>query len=453
MLRQYQRLLDGLHIAANGLLVAAVYVALHAFMLHRPAPLRPLHEYLPAIGIFVVMLMFCLSQRRFSALDPWARPASLLWELGLCYASAMLGYGFVAYAFKIPHFSRMYLFGGMAWSYAAAAAWHLGAYALYRSMHARGWNIKRALLVGDEVSLAEMKRSILSHRGLGLEIAGSLILGQPCAPAALRRLLDAAVADYLIIAAYRKDPELAETVMLACQERGIEVWLRPDFIHQEVAFSRFDHLADIPVFVFSQTPQQGLALLLKRLFDLLVSLFLLAGLAAPMLLIAALVRLTSPGPVLFWQSRLGLSGRPFLILKFRTMVEGGAPLRPLRNELKGPVFKMADDPRVTPVGRFLRKYSLDELPQLWNVLVGDMSLVGPRPPLPSEVDQYEGWQRRRLSMRPGITGLWQVGGRNRLTDFNDWVKLDLRYIDEWSWWLDLKILFRTVPAVIKGTGL
>ena len=124
-----------------------------------------------------------------------------------------------------------------------------------------------------------------------------------------------------------------------------------------------------------------------------------------------------------------------------------------KNEMKGPVFKMKDGPRITPFGKFLRKTSLDELPQLWNVFIGDMSLVGPRPPIPSEVQHYTGWQRRRLSMRPGITCIWQVEGRNKIQDFSDWARLDLEYIDNWSLWLDLKLLLKTIPAVLKATGL
>jgi len=159
--------------------------------------------------------------------------------------------------------------------------------------------------------------------------------------------------------------------------------------------------------------------------------------------------------VLYTQTRCGLNGRRFTLYKFRTMCLGAdqrldevAHL----NEVNGPAFKARRDPRVTPVGRVLRRWSLDELPQLVNVLKGEMSLVGPRPPIPAEVERYERWQRRRLSMKPGITGLWQVSGRAGIDDFSDWIALDLRYIDQWSLWLDLKILLKTIPAVIFARG-
>jgi lipopolysaccharide/colanic/teichoic acid biosynthesis glycosyltransferase len=167
-----------------------------------------------------------------------------------------------------------------------------------------------------------------------------------------------------------------------------------------------------------------------------------------------LIRLTSSGPVLFRQERCGLYGRRFEFLKLRSMQVDADERKPElleHNEMDGPVFKMKRDPRITPAGQILRKWSIDELPQLWNVLRGDMSLVGPRPPLPDEVDRYSIFERRRLSMRPGITCLWQVGGRNEI-GFDEWVKLDLEYIDSWSLLLDAEILLKTVPAVLRGTG-
>lgn len=173
-----------------------------------------------------------------------------------------------------------------------------------------------------------------------------------------------------------------------------------------------------------------------------------------MLVLSLFIKFTSKGPILFRQERCGLNRRKFTMLKFRTMVEKADQMKDLllkKNEMDGPVFKMTDDPRLTKVGAALRKFSLDELPQLFNVLRGEMSLVGPRPPLPKEVSQYDLWQRRKLSMKPGLTCLWQVNGRNNI-DFEKWMKMDLEYIDNWSLWLDTKILFKTIPAVIQGTG-
>ena len=173
-------------------------------------------------------------------------------------------------------------------------------------------------------------------------------------------------------------------------------------------------------------------------------------------LIALLIKVTSPGPVLFRQQRSGINGQPFTLYKFRTMVTNAEQLKhelAAMNEMNGPVFKVSNDPRVTPIGKFLRKYSLDELPQLYNVLRGEMSLVGPRPLPVDEVKRFNDLaHRRRLSVKPGLTCLWQISGRNNVTDFKEWVRLDLEYIDNWSLWLDLKILWRTLPAVLAATG-
>jgi exopolysaccharide biosynthesis polyprenyl glycosylphosphotransferase len=196
-------------------------------------------------------------------------------------------------------------------------------------------------------------------------------------------------------------------------------------------------------------------LAVKRALDIVLSSVLLLFLAPVLIGVSIAIKLTSPGPVLFFQERIGINKRRFRICKFRTTVpnaEGLMPSLESENEVSGPVFKIRNDPRITPIGRFLRRSSIDELPQLFNVLKGEMSLVGPRP-LP--VRDYEGfsedWQRRRFSIRPGITCLWQVNGRSAIS-FDQWMLLDLKYMDEWSLWLDLKILARTVPAVMRGSG-
>jgi exopolysaccharide biosynthesis polyprenyl glycosylphosphotransferase len=215
------------------------------------------------------------------------------------------------------------------------------------------------------------------------------------------------------------------------------------------------HFDEAAVITVSTGAMQGLPIFLKRALDFALSLILLIILLPLFLVIAILIKLTSPGPVFFIHDRVGLNKRRFPLIKFRTMIpdaeEKMAELEE-RNEVSGPVFKIKNDPRITKVGKFLRKTSIDELPQLINVLRGDMSLVGPRP-LP--VRDYNGfdedWHRRRFSVRPGITCLWQVNGRSNVS-FDHWMQLDMEYIDHWSLWLDLKILFQTVPAVLKGSG-
>jgi len=227
-----------------------------------------------------------------------------------------------------------------------------------------------------------------------------------------------------------------------------------NFFSNRVARIEIEELEGIPFLTFTTTPSNETQLALKRLLDVAISMMLLA-LTLPALVIAALgIKLSSPGSVLFKQERIGLNGRSFLLYKFRTMIEDAHERRgevSHLNEMSGPVFKLKDDPRVTTIGRILRRFSLDELPQLWNVLKGDMSIVGPRPPIPEEVASYHRWHRRRLSMKPGLTCLWQISGRNNI-DFDRWMQLDLQYIDNWSPALDLKILLRTIPAVLLGRG-
>jgi exopolysaccharide biosynthesis polyprenyl glycosylphosphotransferase len=205
---------------------------------------------------------------------------------------------------------------------------------------------------------------------------------------------------------------------------------------------------------FLSVRHKPVQLFLKQLIDTAAAACALTVLAPLLVAVAIAIKLTSDGPIFFRQERVGLHGRMFWMLKFRSMVADAEDRKASlanRNERTGPAFKMADDPRVTPLGRFLRKYSIDELPQLLNVLRGDMSLVGPRPALPGEVARYEAWQRRRLSVRPGLTCVWQVSGRDQVS-FGTWMLLDMRYIDHWSLWADLRLIVHTVPVVLLGRG-
>ncbi|MGA7379052.1 MAG: sugar transferase [Candidatus Sulfotelmatobacter sp.] len=207
--------------------------------------------------------------------------------------------------------------------------------------------------------------------------------------------------------------------------------------------------------VFSPYWKSDFRRAIKRGLDVLAASFLLILFSPLFLLLAIAVRLSSPGKIFYRWHVVGEGGKPFLSFKFRSMVRNADELKSRlepRNEMTGPVFKISDDPRVTPAGKWMRRYSLDELPQLYSVLIGDMSLVGPRPPLASEFQCFTAYQRQKLSVKPGITGLWQVGGRNRINDFDQWVSLDLDYIRRWSLWLDSKILWRTVFAVFSGSG-
>jgi exopolysaccharide biosynthesis polyprenyl glycosylphosphotransferase len=247
-----------------------------------------------------------------------------------------------------------------------------------------------------------------------------------------------------------------EKAILACEREGIDAWLVADFFKTQISRTTLDDLQGRPVLVFRSTPEASWQGICKHVIDGIGSMLLLVLGLPVMGLIAVAIRMSSPGPILFRQERCGLHGRPFVMLKFRSMETNAAQRQhelAVLNEMGGPVFKLTKDPRVTKVGAFLRKYSLDELPQLFNVLRGEMSLVGPRPLPVYEVEKFDDpAHRRRLSVKPGLTCLWQISGRNEVRDFRDWVRLDLEYIDNWSLWLDVKILIRTIPVVVTGAG-
>jgi exopolysaccharide biosynthesis polyprenyl glycosylphosphotransferase len=260
--------------------------------------------------------------------------------------------------------------------------------------------------------------------------------------------------DYVIIAVQDNDASLTPHAFSAAEEMGVTVCLLTDPYFHPISSARATTFMDFPAVVYSSILDDRMQMIVKKMIDRIGA---LAGLilSLPVMLITALIiKLEDGGPILFRQVRSGHNGRPFTMLKFRTMIPDAEKLRDTleeRNEMAGPVFKIKNDPRITRVGAFLRRMSIDELPQFINVLKGDMSLVGPRPPLPDEVSHYDRWQRRKLSVKPGLTCLWQINGRNKI-DFEDWMKLDLEYIDNWSLWLDTKILVRTIPAVFKRDG-
>jgi exopolysaccharide biosynthesis polyprenyl glycosylphosphotransferase len=269
----------------------------------------------------------------------------------------------------------------------------------------------------------------------------------------LAELLRRHVIDEIIFAVDSAKLSEMEDVFLRCDEEGVRTRVVVDFFPHVNSQVYLDRLGATPLLTFSAAPHDEIRLLLKRATDLVIAAAALILLLPFMMLIALLIRVTSPGPAIFRQQRCGLNGRRFTFYKFRSMCNNAEELKASLMHLnrKSTAFKIPDDPRLTPVGRFLRKFSIDEWPQLWNVLRGEMSLVGPRPAVPEEVELYQTWQRRRLRMRPGLTCLWALAGRDRL-DFDTWMKMDMQYIDNWSLELDIKILLRTIPRVLTGSG-
>jgi exopolysaccharide biosynthesis polyprenyl glycosylphosphotransferase len=269
----------------------------------------------------------------------------------------------------------------------------------------------------------------------------------------LRELLRRQVIDEIIFAVDGRRLAELEEVFLLCEEEGVRTRVVVDFFPHVNSQVYLDRLGTTPLLTFSAAPHDEIRLVVKRIIDVLLAAAALVLLLPFMLPLALLIRLTSPGPVIFRQERCGLNGRRFTFYKFRSMCDNAEELKNSLMHLnsKSTAFKIPNDPRLTAIGRILRKFSIDEWPQLWNVLRGDMSLVGPRPAVPEEVDLYQTWQRRRLRMRPGLTCLWALAGRDRL-DFDTWMKMDMQYIDTWSLTLDWNILLRTIPRVLTGRG-
>jgi len=268
----------------------------------------------------------------------------------------------------------------------------------------------------------------------------------------IEMILHGRVVDEVAICLAPEHVAFVEPITRLCEEEGKIVRIPVGELGLTLPGGRTEEFDGIPVLSLVYGPDRVLALAGKRLLDVGLGATALVLFSPVMAMVALIVLAVDGGPIFFRQTRVGLHGRAFDVAKFRTMqadAEGRLEELQTQNEIEGPAFKITDDPRLTRTGRFLRATSLDELPQIWNVLRGEMSLVGPRPPLPREVEGYDLWHRRRLSMKPGITGLWQVQGR-REEDFDRWVELDLAYIDRWSIWLDFKIMIRTIPAMFQG---
>ena len=337
-----------------------------------------------------------------------------------------------------------------------------------RYLRSRGYNYRQILVVGRNDRAARLARSVQEMPELGLKIVGFIdapngsrdhdldypfeLLGtiDDCPRIIREHVIDEIYITLPLKSFYAE----AEKLVRLCETVGLEVKIPTNLFDVRKCKSTISHDLDVAVIDLYTSPKMDFQLVLKRLMDICVSTALLLLTFPLFLLVAVLIKLTSEGPVFFRQERVGYNGRTFTLYKFRTMVKNAEQMKKdllELNEMDGPVFKIRNDPRITRVGHVLRKTSIDELPQLINVLKGDMSLVGPRPPVPNEVVQYQLSDRRRLSMKPGMTGIWQVSGRNNVS-FEKWMEMDRQYIDQWSLWLDLKILARTVPVILRGSG-
>lgn len=431
-----------------------------------PLPLYPLEQYLLLIFFIVPIWGLLLSGAGFYRSHRTLPLGEEIWAAGKVAFGGTAILVLLIFGLRLDFVSRWFLvlFGFVNFLFLTTEKVALRL--LSRGVRARGFNFRTALIVGTGPKAAQFGDFLEGHPHWGFRVVGYLdddnggeigLKGRwPCLGTIrdMEAVLAAEVIDEVIFVIEKGKLGEYEGALLVAERHGVRAHVSLDIFPHVLARPVLEELDGIPLLTFTTTPSNPAELAAKRAIDLAFALALFL-VTLPLQLLAALAILLSSGtPVLFRQVRCGLNGRHFTLVKFRTMEPGSedrlAEISHL-NEMTGPVFKARRDPRLTRVGRLLRRLSIDELPQLWNVIVGDMSLVGPRPPLPDEVSRYEPWQRRRLSMKPGLTCLWQVSGRSEV-DFDRWMALDLKYIDTWSPLLDLKILLKTVPAVLSGRG-
>ena len=436
------------------------------FFSRRLPGIYPFSHYLPLLAAFLITwaVVGYLSSfyRDLELSNPIQLMLNIVSQLGVVLVVIYAG----LYLFRRVDVSRTYVLLIGAVDFVLLVTGRAVTYSGMSWMRDRLKRYHYLLIVGCGPRAREMAALIGESRGMGLRLIG--FVDPNSSDGSLQDLggyrvhrieelsgiLQQEVVDEIVFAVNMQELARLEPVMQHCADVGMRTRVQLEFL--PAAYSRIylEKFRDVQLLSLSSAPDSELRLFFKRIFDAALSFAALIVFSPLLLCIAAMIRMTSPGPVLFRQTRCGLGGRRFMLYKFRSMINNAEQMRAelhQLNELDGPVFKISDDPRITAVGRWLRRLSLDELPQLWNILRGDMSFVGPRPAVPEEVEQYEDWQRRRLRMRPGLTCTWVLEGRNHV-DFNRWMQLDLTYIDNWSLWLDFKIFLRTIPIVLSGRG-
>lgn len=368
--------------------------------------------------------------------------------------------------FRLQDFSHYIIISFTIINCVALYAFRMLTYRVFKFFRANGHNISNIVIYADDRS-EKLIYSILDHKEWGYRIlmilTDSALIRKKFGESIriypdkinIKNILDIDIIDEVICFKRNLDDERFRVLLDTCEEIGVTLRLQTDVTDDKKKNSQIDHLENVPLVTFKNTPRNSLGLAWKSFSDFWISFTILFLLSPIMLMIALIVKLSSKGPVIFRQERVGLRGRKFYIYKFRTMVQNAEELKAQLlnlNESSGPTFKIKNDPRITLIGRILRKSGLDELPQLFNVLKGEMSLIGPRPPLPSEVENYKRWHLRRLSVKPGITCTWQIIPNRNEVVFDNWMKLDIQYIESWSIKKDIQLLLKTIKTVIYGTG-
>ena len=444
----------------------AVRQGLLPVFVHQVSPAEPLDRYIALLGLILPLWGMLLYGAGFYRSHRTMPLGEEIWAAMKVSFGGTAILSLLIYGLRLEFVSRWFLVVFAVVNFAFLASEKVALRLVSRAVRTRGFNFRTVLLVGTGHKALQLAEFLEAHPHWGFRVIGYLDddNGGEIRRASrwnsigkitdLESVLRDQVVDELIFVIEKGRLHEYEEAMLVAERHGVRAHVSLDIFPHVLARPVLEEMDGVPLLSFTTTPSNPLQLVLKRTLDLAAA-FTLSAVTLPIQLLAALaIKVSSAGPVLFRQVRCGLNGRHFTLWKFRTMHAGAEERLPEishLNEMSGPVFKAKKDPRLTGVGRLLRRLSIDELPQLWNVILGHMSLVGPRPPLPEEVARYEPWQRRRLSMKPGLTCLWQISGRSEV-DFDRWMELDLKYIDTWSPMLDLKILLKTVPAVLSGRG-
>lgn len=468
MLREHARAVERLILFVDLLLVAASAL-LAGWLIRLDVSAVNTDRFFPfvavALAVWFVLLRHAgfyrsMRTRRYAALVGKVLQTALL--AGILNAAVLF--------IMAPRFSRRVYVAHVILATVLILGWKLTLRFSQRALRRHGYNFRRLLIVGTRDEALRFIRHVEEHEEWGFQIVGCVqgaagpekrsCLGHPVL-GRVESLVDICKqqpVDEVIVALPSHYMETLEEILPRLECMGITVRLALEFYRPRQSRMLVGYLGDdepLPVVTYYRMTLDPLQLFLKRLMDVVGGTI---GMAITILIfpfIAVAIKLDSPGSIIFSHNRIGQNGRVFRCYKFRTMsMDAEVKKKELlsRNEMTGAIFKIARDPRITRVGAFLRRTSLDELPQFWNVLKGEMSLVGTRPPTPEEVEQYEEWQRARICIKPGLTGIWQISGRNKLADFNKICQLDVSYIDNWSMWLDIKILVKTILVVVAGSG-
>lgn len=432
--------------------VLAYYIRFKIFLFITPASLPIFEKYLNTL-VFVTLLWLAVfklaglyEEKKFTALID--EIAALLWGVTLS-SLVLLG---LLFLYRELWFSRLVIVNAGWMAFISMALVRYLYFAVGRFRHKCGWGLRNILIIGEGEIGKALASKMQQDQGLGYRLRA--VISDKEETPRIKELIRKEKVEEVFIASTAIPAEKILDIITECERLGVEFKIVPGILELIASRVDIDELAGVPLLTVSEIRLKGLNAAMKRSADMILSAGGVVLLSPLFLVFALLVKMTSKGPIFYGQERIGLDSKPFKMFKFRSMYEDADKLFPQlekRSEVEGLIFKMKEDPRITPLGKFMRRASIDELPQLFNVFRGEMSLVGPRPPLPRETVKYNSWHKKRLRVRPGITGPWQVSGRS-LLPFEDMVRLDIYYIENWSLWLDFKLLLRTIPVVLLGKG-